>query len=287
MFELLALLAFVVLFGLTTAYALRLARTRRVTHERLQLGAPEATLDEAPPAPDTRRFVRRRWLAPWLVGVGVALGLHFALGVAWVFAVALGVVVGLLGHQLDAWRVARLADRIEAQLADAIDLMVSSLKVGATLQTGLETALRESHAPLRPQLEEMIGRIRLGDVPSTVLANLAARVPLETFLLFSTTLAVHLEVGGSLVQTLASVGRTIRNRIEITRRLRTLTMQSRASMVAVLLTTYFIGLLMWRADPPRMAGLLASSMGQAITAAAIVLQGVGIVWISALSKPRF
>ena len=56
-----------------------------------------------------------------------------------------------------------------------------------------------------------------------------ARVPLETFRLFSAALTVHQEVGGSLAPTLATVGRIIRDRIELTRRVRSLTVQSRAS----------------------------------------------------------
>ena len=50
-----------------------------------------------------------------------------------------------------------------------------------------------------------------------------ARVPLETFRLFAAALTVHQEVGGSLAPTLATVGRIIRDRIELTRRIRSLT----------------------------------------------------------------
>jgi tight adherence protein B len=165
--------------------------------------------------------------------------------------------------------------------------MVSSLKVGAALQTALESALRESRAPLRPQLEEVVGRIRLGEDPRTAFAGLAERVPLETFQLFVTALAVHWDVGGSLTGTLATVGRTIRDRTEISLRLQSLTTQARASVIAVLLTTYFIALLMWRSDPPRMTHFLAADVGQWMAGISIVLQGIGIVWISHLRNVRY
>ena len=137
----------------------------------------------------------------------------------------------------------RLSLKIEVQLADAIDLLVGSLRAGAGVLQSLETAVEESRYPLKPQLEEVLGRIRYGDAPQTVFRGLTARVPLETFRLFASALSVHGEVGGSLASTLASVGRVVRDRIELSRRIRSMTVQSRASILAVLVVTYFIGLL--------------------------------------------
>ena len=99
------------------------------------------------------------------------------------------------------------------------------------------------------QLEEVLGRLRYGDNPIAVFRGLARRVPLDNFRLFATSLAVHWEVGGSLGPTLSTVGRTIRDRIEIARRIRSMTTQSRVSTIAVLATTYFLAVLMWRNDP--------------------------------------
>ena len=81
----------------------------------------------------------------------------------------------------------------------------------------LESEIRESPAPLNQQLEEIANRIELGDSPQTVFRTLTDRVPLETFLLFASALSVHWEVGGSLAPTLATVGRTIRDRIEMSK----------------------------------------------------------------------
>jgi Type II secretion system (T2SS), protein F len=81
------------------------------------------------------------------------------------------------------------------------------------LTKALESAAQESRPPLREQLDEVTGRIHFGDDAQAVFRSLTERVPLETFLLFSSALSVHWEVGGSLAPTLATVGRTIRDRI--------------------------------------------------------------------------
>ena len=283
--SILALLAFsAVVMGLGLWLTQR-ARMRRVAGERLSTEREERAA--APPASRARRFASRHWLLPWLAAAAVFAMLVYLVGLPWQFAAALAMLVGLMGGQLDIILLARTTDRIEIQLADTIDLMVSSLKVGSTLQGALESSLHELRKPLRPQLDEVVVRWRYGDEPRLLLAALAERVPLESFRLFATSLAVNWEVGGSLVQTLASVGRTIRSRIEIGRRLQSMSMQGRASVAAIMLVTYLIAALMWRNDPDRMSLFLASTAGQWLVSIAIVLQGFGIVWISALSRPRF
>ena len=87
--------------------------------------------------------------------------------------------------------------------------MVGALGAGASVADAMENAMREPASPLRPQLEEVIGRIRLGDDPPAAYRGLAQRVPLETFLLFCSALAVQSETGGSLAPTLpASAARS-------------------------------------------------------------------------------
>lgn len=262
------------------------ARIRRITRERLgAVAAPaEEAADETPPAP---AFVTHHYLLPWVAGLAVCLIAHYGFSLNNYFALTFGALVGLIGGQLESGRVAGRTTRIEEQLADAIDLMIGSLHAGGGVASALESATCESRSPLKPQLEEVIGRIRYGDDPQAVMAGLEQRVPLETFRLFAAALSVHWEVGGSLAPTLAVVGKTVRDRIEIGRRIRTLTTQSRASIYAVMGVTYFLGLIMWRNDPERMRQFLATSIGQQLVAAAMLLQGVGIVWSAALSRVKY
>jgi tight adherence protein B len=267
------------------------ARARRVARERLSEGLaalqpePEETSGDQPPT--AQPFLRRHRLAPWITGAIIGAVVYFVLGLKILYAVMFGAIVALLLHETEEMWAARLTLRIELQLADAIDLMVGSLRAGGGVLQSLEHALEESRYPLRPQLEEVLGRIRYGDDPQTVYRGLTARVPLEAFRLFASALSVHGEVGGSLAPTLASVGRIIRDRIELSRRIQSMTVQSRTSIIAVLGTTYFIGLLMWRTDPQRMEAFLGTSYGSAFFSGAVILQGIGVFWCSALSRLKY
>jgi Flp pilus assembly protein TadB len=282
------LFAGLVLLGFgVTASVWRNARSRALARGRVENSAEVS--GPAPPEaiPAARSFLVRHRVLPWTIGFLAAVLLHFALGWALPFVIAVGLILSLLGGQLESYLAVRQTARIETQLADAIDLMVAALGAGAGLTDALENATRESRRPLRFQLEDVVGRIRFGDDPRTVYQGLTQRVPLETFLLFSSALAVQSETGGSLAPTLASVGRTIRDRIEIARRIRSNSSQSEVSTLAVLMLTYFIALVVWRTNPEQMKQFLATSIGQWTVAGTILLQAVGLLWMSLLSRLRF
>ncbi|HEX4148099.1 MAG TPA: type II secretion system F family protein [Pirellulales bacterium] len=269
------------------AYAWQQLRLREISRARME-SARQAEADAAAPVIDVEaRFARRHYLLPWLVGVLLAAALHWLTGLSLLFSCTLGAMVGFLSGLADAMWLERRELKIEQQLADAIDLMVGALFAGASVPGALESAWRESRQPLRPQLEEMLGRLRYGDQPLAVFSALTRRVPLENFRLFSAALAVHWEVGGSLAPTLSTVGRTIRDRIDIGRRIRSMTTQSRVSTLAVLAATYFIGLIMWRNAPDKFEAFLQNPIGQSAVAAALILQAVGVVWASKIGKVKF
>src|SRR5262249_11657454 len=167
-------------------------------------------------------------------------------------AVAAGILIGVMAHLIEDYRGEQQSATIEQQLAAAIDLMVGSLRAGASLLAAFESALEEIDVPLRPYFQEVAGRIRLGDDPRGAVGDLQRHVPLETFRLFATSLAIHWEVGGALSTTLSTVGRTVRDRIELARRVRAQSVEAHASVGVVLLITYVLGFLMWRTNPDRL-----------------------------------
>lgn len=268
------------------AYSWRVLYLRALVLDRLRDTEAEPLVEKKRPrgiSPLTRPL---RWL-PWFLAFPCGMSLYLLLDVPWPYSVSLSVITALLGSQLEGYLAARKAFQLETQLADAIDIMVGALGAGAGVAGALEAAIQETSAPLRGQLEEILGRIRFGDQAQTVFENLAERIPLETFLLFASTLSVHWEVGGSLAPTLATVGRTIRDRIDISRRIRSNTAQSQISTIMVLALTYFIALVVYNNGPDQMKEFLSTSIGSLFAAGSMLLQAVGILWMSYISRMRF
>ncbi len=263
-------------------------KLRRVSVERMTTRDPDPeNFDDEVVAVITPIRLRRFILVPWILGILLAAGLYYLTGLNGLFSALFGLIVAVVGTQLEGVLAAKRELLIETQLADAIDIIVGALRSGVGLVDALGHAVGEARKPLRPILEDMSGRLRLGDNPAEVFSELAFRIPLETFRLFSFTLSVHWEIGGSLAPTLATVGRTIRDRIDLSRRVKSQTMQARASVVAILLITYVLTFIVWRTNPARLESFVSSSIGQGLFAATIFLQLVGLVWMSKMSDIRY
>jgi tight adherence protein B len=249
---------------------------------RVRLTDLEEDAVELPEQP----FAVRHYVLPWVAAVITGAFVWYLLNFPWPISCGIVLVVGLLGMELDAWILEWKQGRMESQLADTIDTLVSSVGAGSSLQSALTRAAEYAPMPIKLELDEMVARLRLGDPPSDVFRLLSQRVPMETFRLFSTTLSVNWEAGGSLSETLAAVGGTIRDRLVIARQVRGLSVQGRLTTMTVLAVTWFMAAMMWQSDPPRFLGFVLSSVGIALMTVVLVLQGVGIAMVSKISRPK-
>lgn len=264
-------------------------RMRRLADQRLasMIGPIDFGETREEPRRTIRAFPERYRMAAPASGIVAGGGLWLLTGMPIEVAAAAGLLSGVFAHLVEDFLAAQKAEVIEAQLAAAIYLMVGSLRAGASLLAAFESALEEVGPPLRPYFQEVAGRIRLGDDPRTAVTDLQRNVPLETFRLFATSLAVHWEVGGSLATTLSTVGQTVRDRIELSRRVRAQGVESQASVAVVLLIAYVLAFLMWRTNPDRLEAFVQTGIGTVIVAGVITLQAIGLVWMARLNRSSF
>lgn len=246
----------------------------------------DASLAQADRRQIIRPLSRPLRLVPYVIGALISLTLGLLTSIPFSIVAAIGVVIALLLAQLESgWYAWRLS-RIERQLIDLLDMMIPMLRSGAGASAALAAASEVTASPLRDQIHWCVRRIQLGDSGSSVFRELARRMPIDAMELFSTTMSVHWETGGSLAPVLASVARVARDRQEVARRIRSNIAQSQFSTIAVLLLIYFVALVLWLDRPDVMKEFASSSLGSVAIAATIVLQAVGIVWMNAISRPK-
>lgn len=281
------------LTGLAGVCLIVVAFRRRAAYRTalVQLGRDDVAVKDLPReveevAPRSVLSPRRHWLSI-LLSILSGIALYWFADFPTVFAITLGVIVGIGGFVIvESFRERQLL-RLERQLADTVDLLVASLRAGAGILDALENAVRESKKPLRRILEETLARLRYGDSPQRVFSELTESVSLESVRLFSLSLAVHWEVGGSLASSLSSVGRFIRDRVEVQRNVSTQGAQVRASVIGVTLIAYFITIIVWRSRPDAMAAFLTTTVGAWLAAMALLFQALGLFWMFRLSRIRY
>jgi Flp pilus assembly protein TadB len=226
-------------------------------------------------------------LLPWVLGLGgYAVAVSFV-PMGQVFCVSIGFLLFVIGWIITQTVVGRRIIKIESQLAEAIDHLVTSLHAGIGVVDSLTSAEKDVRRPLKPHITHLLMRLRLGDDPPEVCRDMAEVLPLESFRIFYYALGVQWEGGGNLAPTLATTGRFIRDRVELGRRVRARATEARFSVLAVLALTYFLAGLMWNIDPERVEGFLMTNLGEIFVSSSIVLQAIGAAWVAKLSNVEY
>jgi tight adherence protein B len=277
--------------GLVALRASQVSRLRRVSLHRIGLQVEEDNLLSpailAAPQQSVRTYPRRYQFAAPVAGLLMAGIVFWGTGLPVPYSIGSGTLIAALTYLLEIhWADVRI-ERVESQLVNAIDLMVASLRAGSALLAALEATLHEAGQPLRQELEIMVGRIRLGEDPRTAVKELAARIPLESFRLFSHSLLVHWETGGSLTSSLRTVGTTVRDRLEVSRRISAQAIEAQLSVVAVMAIAYGLVVFMLKSNPGPMRRLLYSEIGAYVAGSIMLLQTIGTLWIWRMSRIRF
>jgi tight adherence protein B len=101
---------------------------------------------------------------------------------------------------------------------------------------------------------------------------------------FGFILEVQWQAGGSLAATLSSVGRSIRDRLDVVRRVRAQAAEAQFSVIGILGIVYLVAVLLYRSDPQRIREFMQWTPGVALTIAAIVMQALGLLWMRRLAS---
>jgi tight adherence protein B len=199
-------------------------------------------------------------------------------------AVALAALAGALAWVVDGSVVAGKTVKIESQLADALDLLGSSVSAGVSVVEALDGVVRDVRMPLRRVLSAAADRLRLGDDPQRVLEDAEAALPLPGFRLLTQYLSVQWQSGGSIAPGMHAIAETVRDRVNLARRVQAQSAEARVSVLGILLIVYGIAALAWVNNPERIESFLGSDIGGGIAAACVLLQAAGIFWMARLTR---
>lgn len=118
-----------------------------------------------------------------------------------------------------------------AQLPDAIDIMVRSLKAGHPVATSINMVAREMRDPLATEFGLVVDEMTYGLNLESALSNMARRAGLGDLRFMVVAVTVQVEVGGNLAEILSSLSRVIRERAKMRAKIRALSAEGRFSAV--------------------------------------------------------
>ena len=189
---------------------------------------------------------------------GVSFG-----GLAWYFAAGVKVRAGWQNgtSPLARWLDARRRDRFNAQLPEALATMSNALRAGFSISQAFDSVVEQGDKPMSEEFEILQRQLRIGMSLEDALESMSNRVGSEDLTLVTTAILISRKTGGNVTEIFDKISETIRGRMRIERRVKTLTAQGRLQGVVVSLMPIFLGFVMTLIRPGLMLPFLCSAVG--------------------------
>ncbi len=207
-------------------------------------------------------------LCGWLMGNSMLL------------AAVLGVAFVALTIARLFWLRSRRADRINAQLPDALDLISRALRAGHAFSAALAMVGNQAQEPIAGEFKLTFGEINFGISTQNALLNLAQRVPITDMRYFVMAVVIQLETGGNLAELLTMLGNLIRERFKLYGKIRVLAAEGKLSAYILIGLPFVVAAALQVVNPGYLDILLTDSTGFKLVLSALVGMGLGalLIW---------
>jgi len=175
---------------------------------------------------------------------------------------------------------------IEAQIPDALHLMVHAMQAGRSLASALRVVGSEGPSPIASEFRKTFDEINFGLSEESALANLAARVRIGDLRYFVVAVRIQRETGGNLAELLLSIATLVRQRIELRGSIRVMSAEGRLSAWILGLMPFIIAGAIATINPKFLMVLWTDPVGINMVVSALALQSMGLLWMWRIIKIR-
>lgn len=162
-----------------------------------------------------------------------------------------------------------------AQFADALDMIVRSLRAGHPTPIALSLVAREMRDPIGSEFGIVVDEITYGADLETALRNLYVRIGQDDLPLFVTAVAIQAATGGNLGEILANLSAVIRERFKMRRKIRALASEARASAIILSSLPIFMFMIINFVSPNFYASVWDEPLTKQVLGAAICWMLIG------------
>ena len=177
------------------------------------------------------------------------------------FSLICGLAVGFAPMGFVLYKRSKRFGSFEKGLPDALDMMVSALRVGHSFSAALSLVTRECAEPLAGEFRICFDEQNFGLDLRTALENLIARVPLQDLRIAVTAILIQKESGGNLAEVLEKTAYVIRQRFRLKRQIQVHTAQGRLTGLILTLLPVVLGIGLYIVNPEAMSLLWTRPIG--------------------------
>jgi tight adherence protein B len=217
--------------------------------------------------------------------LAAALAAHHLLGLAILFALAAGAVVGIgAPHMAVGWLIRRRTGKFLALLPEAVDLMVRTVKSGLPVAEAISLAGRDMAPPAGEEFRRVADNMKLGQSLEDALGESARRLNIAEFDFLVISLSLQRETGGNIAETLSNLSTMLRRRHQMKLKVRALSSEARASAWIVGLLPFAMFAMLFVVNQPYLMSLLNDPRGLVLLAGGLGSQFIGVFIMRTMSR---
>ena len=184
-------------------------------------------------------------------------------GVAWYFASGVKIKAGWQNGEspLARWLDNRRRERFNMQLPEALATMSNALRAGFSISQAFDSVVEQGEKPMSEEFAILQQQLKIGMSFEDALESLGQRVGSDDLMLVTTAILISRKTGGNVTEIFDKISETIRGRMKIERKVKTLTAQGRMQGIIVSAMPVFLGLVMTLIKPNMMIPYLTSVFG--------------------------
>ena len=220
---------------------------------------------------------------PYLISILFALS--FA-GVVWYFTSELKIKAGWQNGEspLAKWLDQRRREKFNAQLPEALATMSNALRAGFSIAQAFDSVVEQGEKPMSEEFAILQQQLRVGMSFESALESMSERVGSDDLRLVTTAILISRTTGGNVTEIFDKISETIRGRMKIERKVKTLTAQGRLQGIIVSAMPILLGIAMCVLKPKLMIPFLTSMTGIICVAVMTVLIVLGWMMIRKIIK---
>jgi len=234
-------------------------------------------------APRLRRLLAQANLKWSVGGVILACCACFAIPAYLIYlrtdAILFGVLIGLLTGSGPILYIVYMKNKrmgkFEQGLPEALELIVSALRVGHSLNAAMGLVSRECADPIGGEFRLTFDEMNYGLELKAALDNLVTRIPLQDVKIVCTAILIQRESGGNLAEVLEKTSQVIRERFRLKREVLTHTAQGRLTGWILTILPVVLGMVLYMVNPDLMSNLWKKELGIKLMYAAGIMIVIG------------
>lgn len=178
-----------------------------------------------------------------------------------ILSLVVGGALGLIPTGYVMFKRSKRFGKFEQGLPEALDLMVSALRVGHSFNSALGLVTRECADPVGPEFRIAFDEQNYGLDLRTALENLQNRVPLQDLRMAVTAILIQRESGGNLAEVLEKTAHVIRQRFRLKKQVMVHTAQGRLTGWILTILPIALGVVLYIVNPKMISLLWQRDIG--------------------------